>query len=32
LPDDSPKSLLLPVEKRLVEEKRPIFNVPRTAA
>jgi site-specific DNA-methyltransferase (adenine-specific) len=32
LPDKSPKSLLLPIEKRIVEEKRPIFNVPRAAA
>ncbi len=32
LPENSPKSLLLPVEKRVVEEKRPIFNVPRMAA
>jgi hypothetical protein len=32
LPENSPKSLLLPVEKRIVEEKRPIFNVPRAAA
>jgi hypothetical protein len=32
LPENSPKSLLLPVEKRIIEEKRPIFNVPRDAA
>jgi site-specific DNA-methyltransferase (adenine-specific) len=32
LPENSPKSLLLPVEKRIVQEKRPIFNVPRDAA
>jgi site-specific DNA-methyltransferase (adenine-specific) len=32
LPENSPKSLLLPVEKRIVEERRPIFNVPRVAA
>jgi site-specific DNA-methyltransferase (adenine-specific) len=32
LPENSPKSLLLPVEKRIIEEKRPIFNVPRVAA
>jgi len=32
LPEDSPKSLLLPIERKIVEEKRPIFNVPRSAA
>lgn len=32
LPENSPKSLLLPIEKRIVEEKHPIFNVPRVAA
>lgn len=32
LPANSPKSLLLPIEKKIVEEKRPIFNVPRAAA
>jgi hypothetical protein len=32
LPEKSPKSVLLPIEKRIVQEKRPIFNVPRNAA
>jgi hypothetical protein len=32
LPDNSPKGVLRPVEKKIVEEKRPIFNVPRSAA
>jgi hypothetical protein len=32
LPEKSPKSILLPVEKKLIEERKPIFNIPRSAA
>jgi site-specific DNA-methyltransferase (adenine-specific) len=31
LPQKTPKKTLLPIEKQLVEEQRPIFNVPRAA-